>query len=354
MNIAMIGTGYVGLVTGSCFAETGNDVVCVDIDEAKIAQLRGGTVPFYELGLEELIERNTREGRLSFSTDLAEAVKRAEAVFIAVGTPQVSEGGADLSQVFAVAEDIARAMNGGKIVVTKSTVPVGTAVRVKEIIEAGTGHPVAVVSNPEFLKEGTAVEDFMKPDRVVLGGEDTEALERLKGLYEPFVRRGNPIILTDSRSAEMSKYAANAMLATKISFINETARLCEKEGADIEQVRRVMGLDHRIGPHFIYPGIGFGGSCLPKDIRAMIAMGGDELEMPLASGRGPGQRNPEGFAAAEGQAALRRGVGGEAPWRSGALPSRPVPTTCARPRPCGSSTGCWRPARECARSIPRP
>ncbi len=281
MNIAMLGAGYVGLVAGSCFAETGNDVVCVDIDEAKIEQLRQGRVPFYELGLEELIQRNTREGRLSFSTDLAEAVERAEAVFIAVGTPQVSAGGADLSQVFAVAGDIARAMNGGKIVVTKSTVPVGTAARVKEIIEAGTGHPVAVVSNPEFLKEGSAVEDFMKPDRVVLGGEDAGALESLKGLYDPFVRRENSIILTDSRSAEMSKYAANAILATKISFINETARLCEREGADIEQVRRIMGLDHRIGPHFIYPGIGFGGSCLPKDIRAMIAMGEDELEMPL-------------------------------------------------------------------------
>ena len=281
MNIAMLGTGYVGLVAGSCFAETGNDVVCVDIDEAKIEQLRQGRVPFYELGLEELIQRNTREGRLDFSTDLAEAVRRAEAIFIAVGTPQVSAGGADLSQVFAVAEDIARAMNGGKIVVTKSTVPVGTAARVKEIIEAGTEHPVAVVSNPEFLKEGTAVEDFMKPDRVVLGGEDAGSLERLKSLYEPLVHRGNPIILTDSRSAEMSKYASNAILATKISFINETARLCEKEGADIEQVRRIMGLDHRIGPHFIFPGIGFGGSCLPKDIRAMIAMGGDELEMPL-------------------------------------------------------------------------
>ncbi len=281
MNIAMLGTGYVGLVSGSCFAETGNDVVCVDIDEAKIEQLRQGRVPFYQLGLEELIQRNTREGRLSFSTDLAEAVRHAEAIFIAVGTPQVSAGGADLSQVFAVARDIARAMNGGKIVVTKSTVPVGTAARVKEIIEAGTGHPVAVVSNPEFLKEGSAVEDFMKPDRVVLGGEDADALESLKGLYDPFVRRGNAIILTDSRSAEMSKYAANAILATKISFINETARLCEREGADIEQVRRIMGLDHRIGPHFIYPGIGFGGSCLPKDIRAMIAMGGDELEMPL-------------------------------------------------------------------------
>lgn len=281
MNIAMIGTGYVGLVTGSCFAETGNDVVCVDVDEAKIEQLRGGRVPFHELGLEELIQRNTREGRLSFSTDLPDAVRGAETIFIAVGTPQVSAGGADLSQVFAVAEDIARAMNGGKIVVTKSTVPVGTAARVKEIIEAGTGHPVEVVSNPEFLKEGTAVEDFMKPDRVVLGGDDAGSLERLKSLYDPFVRRGNPIILTDSRSAEMSKYASNAILATRISFINETARLCEKEGADVEQVRRIMGLDHRIGPHFIFPGAGFGGSCLPKDIRAMIAMGGEDLEMPL-------------------------------------------------------------------------
>ncbi len=281
MNIAMLGAGYVGLVTGSCFAETGNDVVCVDIDEAKVELLRKGHVPFYELGLEELIERNTREGRLSFSTDLDEAVKRAEAVFIAVGTPQVSAGGADLSQVFAVAEDIARAMNAAKIVVTKSTVPVGTAARVREIIEKHTRHAVAVVSNPEFLKEGAAVEDFMKPDRVVLGGDDADSLERLKALYEPFVRTGKPIILTDARSAEMSKYAANAILATKISFINETARLCEKEGADVEQVRRIMGLDHRIGPHFIFPGIGYGGSCLPKDIRAMVAMGGEELEMPL-------------------------------------------------------------------------
>lgn len=281
MNIAMIGTGYVGLVTGSCFAETGNDVVCVDIDEAKIARLQQGRVPFYELGLEELIQRNTREGRLSFSTDLTEAVRRAESIFIAVGTPQVSAGGADLTQVFAVAESIAGAMNGAKIVVTKSTVPVGTAARVREIIEARTEHPVAVVSNPEFLKEGNAVEDFMKPDRVVLGGEDAASLELLGRLYEPFVRTGKPIIRTDSHSAEMSKYAANAILATKISFINETARLCEKEGADIEQVRRIVGLDHRIGPHFIYPGIGFGGSCLPKDIRAMVAMGGEELEMPL-------------------------------------------------------------------------
>ena len=353
MNIAMLGTGYVGLVAGSCFAETGNDVVCVDIDEAKIEQLRQGRVPFYELGLEELIQRNTREGRLAFSTDLAEAVRRAEAIFIAVGTPQVSAGGADLSQVFAVAEDIARAMNGGKIVVTKSTVPVGTAARVKEIIEAGTDHPVAVVSNPEFLKEGTAVEDFMKPDRVVLGGEDAGSLERLKNLYEPLVHRGNPIIVTDSRSAEMSKYASNAILATKISFINETARLCEKEGADIEQVRRIMGLDHRIGPHFIFPGIGFGGSCLPKDIRAMIAMGGDELEMPLLEAVDRVNETQKGLLLDKSRARISARRWRGARWRFGACRSRPAPTTCGKLRRSGSSTGCCRPERGCGHSIPR-
>ena len=281
MNIAMVGTGYVGLVTGSCFAEMGNDVVCVDVDGEKIEQLRQGRAPFYERGLEELIRRNAREGRLSFSTDLTEAVQRAETVFIAVGTPQAASGEADLSHVLAAAEHIARAMDGPRIVVTKSTVPVGTTERVREVIEARTGHAVAVVSNPEFLKEGNAVEDFMKPDRVVLGGEDAGSLERLKGLYEPFMRKGDRIVVTDSRSAELSKYAANGILAAKISFMNETARLCEKEGADVEQVRRIMALDPRIGPQFIFPGIGYGGSCLPKDVRAMVAMGGRELEMPL-------------------------------------------------------------------------
>ena len=281
MNIAMVGTGYVGLVTGSCFAEMGNHVVCVDVDGEKIGQLRQGRAPFYERGLEELIRRNAREGRLSFSTDLTEAVQRAETVFIAVGTPQAASGEADLSHVLAAAEHIARAMDGPRIVVTKSTVPVGTAERVREIIESRTDHAVAVVSNPEFLKEGNAVEDFMKPDRVVLGGEDAGSLERLKGLYEPFMRKGDRIVVTDSRSAELSKYAANGILAAKISFMNETARLCEKEGADVEQVRRIMALDPRIGPQFIFPGIGYGGSCLPKDVRAMVAMGGRELEMPL-------------------------------------------------------------------------
>ena len=281
MNIAMVGAGYVGLVTGSCFAEMGNHVACVDIDGEKIEQLRQGRAPFHERGLEELIRRNAREGRLSFSTDLAEAVQRAETVFIAVGTPRTASGEADLSHVLAAAENIARAMDGPRTVVVKSTVPVGAADRVREVIEARTGHAVAVVSNPEFLKQGNAVDDFMKPDRVVLGGEDAGSLDRLKGLYEPFMRQGNRVVVTDSRSAEMGKYAANGMLAAKISFMNETARLCEKEGADVEQVRRIIALDRRIGPQFIFPGIGYGGSCLPKDVRAMIAMGGQELEMPL-------------------------------------------------------------------------
>ena len=281
MNIAMVGAGYVGLVTGSCFAEMGNRVACVDIDGEKIEQLRQGRAPFHERGLEDLIRRNARVGRLSFSTDLAGAVQRAETVFIAVGTPRTASGESDLSYVLAAAEGIARAMDGPRTVVIKSTVPVGAAARVREVIESRTGHAVAVVSNPEFLKQGNAVEDFMKPDRVVLGGDDAGSLERLKTLYEPFMRQGNRVIVTDSRSAELSKYAANGILAAKISFMNETARLCEKEEADVEQVRRIIAMDPRIGPQFLFPGIGYGGSCLPKDVRAMIAMGGHELEMPL-------------------------------------------------------------------------
>jgi UDPglucose 6-dehydrogenase len=281
MNITMMGTGYVGLVTGSCFAETGNEVICVDIDEAKIEALRRGRVPFYEPGLEELIQRNAKEKRLTFSTDWAAAVQKSETVFIAVGTPQSKEGHADTTQVFAAADQIARAVNGPKIVVTKSTVPVGTTAEVQKVIRSRVSWPVSVVSNPEFLKEGAAVEDFMGPDRVVLGGDDSASLEALKALYEPFLRTGNPVIVTDSRSAEMSKYASNALLATKISFINEIAGLCDKEGADVEHVRRVVGLDRRIGPHFIFPGLGYGGSCFPKDIRAIIAMGEGVLPMRL-------------------------------------------------------------------------
>lgn len=281
MNLAVIGTGYVGLVAGTCFAESGNEVTCVDIDQQKIDTLNSGKVPIYEPGLEEMVRRNAEEQRLFFSTDVAAAVKKCPIVFIAVGTPQGENGNANLAYVEATAKAIAQAMDSFRVVVIKSTVPVGTADRVKQWIGEATRHPCAVVSNPEFMKEGAAVEDFMKPDRVVLGGDSAEGLEAVKELYEPFVRTGNPILIMDSRSAEMSKYAANAMLATKISFINEVACLCEQLNADIGEVRRAISLDRRIGPHFIFPGAGYGGSCFPKDIRAMIGMGGDELEMVL-------------------------------------------------------------------------
>ncbi len=281
MNLAVIGTGYVGLVAGTCFAETGNEVICVDIDEEKIAMLRSGKVPIYEPGLEEMVRRNAEDQRLSFTTDLPSAVNKAQIIFIAVGTPQSATGHADLKYVEATARGIARAMNEFKIIVTKSTVPVGTADLIKSWIGEETQQRFAVASNPEFMKEGAAVEDFMKPDRVVLGGDSPEALETLKELYEPFLRTGNPILVMDSRSAEMSKYAANAMLATKISFINEIASLCEEMNADVGEVRRAISLDRRIGPHFIFPGVGYGGSCFPKDIRAMISMAGEPSAMPL-------------------------------------------------------------------------
>ena len=281
MNIAVIGTGYVGLVAGTCFAESGNEVVCVDIDKAKVAALTEGAIPFYEPGLRELVQRNVEEQRLTFTTDVKVAVRQSKVIFIAVGTPQGEDGSPNIEQVINTAKSIAKAMNGSKIVVTKSTVPVGTAERVAAIMKAETSHGVAVLSNPEFLKEGAAVDDFMKPDRVVLGGDNSKAVEVLKELYDPFVRTGNPILVMDSRSAEMSKYGSNAMLATKISFINEVSTLCEKMGADINQVRRVLGLDQRIGPHFIFPGVGYGGSCFPKDLRAMVSMGERELHMPL-------------------------------------------------------------------------
>ena len=281
MNLAIVGTGYVGLVAGTCFAESGNDVVCIDIDKQKIATLKKGKVPIYEPGLEEMVRRNAAEGRLTFTTDLEQGVKKSAIIFIAVGTPQGPNGHANLDHVRETVKGIARAMDGFKIIVTKSTVPVGTADLIRRWLSEETASPFAVVTNPEFLKEGAAVEDFMKPDRVVLGGDDPEALEAVKELYEPFVRTGNPIIVMDSRSAEMSKYAANAMLATKISFINEVSRLCEALGADVGEVRRGISLDRRIGPHFIFPGVGYGGSCFPKDIRAMIRMGGGNPEMLL-------------------------------------------------------------------------
>jgi UDPglucose 6-dehydrogenase len=270
MNLTVIGSGYVGLVAGACFAETGNDVICVDLDEKKIRLLSEGVIPIHEPGLESIVKRNLDDGRLRFTTDVRQAVRAADVIFIAVGTPQEEDGSADLQHVLAVAESIGDHMNGEKIVVTKSTVPVGTAARVRATIEMRTAHPVRVCSNPEFLKEGAAVADFMKPDRVVLGVEDEETRTVLEELYSPFVRTGKPILFMDVASAEITKYAANGMLATRISFMNMVARLCEVTGADVDKVRHGVGTDSRIGPHFLFPGIGYGGSCFPKDVKALM------------------------------------------------------------------------------------
>jgi UDPglucose 6-dehydrogenase len=269
LKIAVVGTGYVGLVAGACLAESGNDVVCVDKDDAKVRTLRRGKMPFYEPGLEELVRRNRSEGRLTFTSTLPKAVRDAAVIFIAVGTPQGEDGSADVQQVLAVAGEIARAMNGYKVIVDKSTVPVGTSERVRDVIRRETTHPFSVVSNPEFLKQGAAVEDFMKPDRVVIGAEDPRAEEVMRELYAPFTRTGAPIMVMDCASAELSKYAANAMLATRISFMNEVANVCELVGADVDQVRRAVGSDRRIGSSFLFPGIGYGGSCFPKDVKAL-------------------------------------------------------------------------------------
>ena len=270
MKIAVVGTGYVGLVVGACLAENGNSVACVDNDERKIDALRKGEIPIYEPGLVEMIPRNVAEERLRFTTDLEGAVRQSEIVFIAVGTPQDEDGSADLRHVLAVADGIGRAMDGYKVVVNKSTVPVGTAAKVRKAISARTSHPFAVVSNPEFLKEGTAVEDFLKPDRVVIGADDDKAQAVMEELYAPFVRTGNPVLTMDCASAELTKYAANAMLASRISFMNEIANLCDRIGADVGQVRRGIGTDSRIGSSFLFPGIGYGGSCFPKDVKALI------------------------------------------------------------------------------------
>jgi len=270
MKIGVIGSGYVGLVAGTGFAETGHQVCCLDVDDRKIATLRDGRVPFYEPGLEDLIRRNVREGRLSFSTDVDAGVRESRILFIAVGTPQGEDGSADLRHVLDVARTIGQAMDGPKIVVTKSTVPVGTADRIAEVLGETTSHPFDVVSNPEFLKEGDAVNDFLKPDRIIVGTDSAEVRELFADLYAPFVRTENPILFMDVRSAEMTKYAANAMLATRISFMNDLANLCEAAGADIALVRKGMGADRRIGYAFLFPGIGYGGSCFPKDVRALL------------------------------------------------------------------------------------
>jgi len=272
MKIAVVGTGYVGLVTGTCFAETGHEVVCLDVDAKKIETLKGGGLPIYEPGLEELVRRNVKERRLGFTTSYAEAIPGAEIAFIAVGTPPGETGEADLSYVLGAAQQIARAMTGYLVVVDKSTVPVGSAEKVAEAIGKATSHPFDVVSNPEFLKEGAAIDDFMRPDRVVVGVASERARAAMSELYGPFVRAEQPVLFMDLRSAELTKYAANAMLATRISFMNEMASLCERLGADVDQVRRGIGSDKRIGHPFLFPGCGFGGSCFPKDVRAVMTM----------------------------------------------------------------------------------
>jgi len=280
MKIVIVGSGYVGLVTGACFSEVGIDVVCVDIDRKKIDNLNKGIIPIYEPGLEEMLTRNMKKGRLSFTTDISEAIKGSEVVFISVGTPPDEDGSADLKYVLAVARDCGKHMDDYLLVVTKSTVPVGTSSKVKDAIQDELNKrdldiEFDVASNPEFLKEGAAIDDFLKPDRIVIGLESPRAEDLMKNLYKPFTLNGHPVIFMDIVSAEMTKYAANAMLATKISFINDIANLCEIVGADINLVRNGIGSDSRIGNKFIYPGIGYGGSCFPKDVQALIKTGGE-------------------------------------------------------------------------------
>ncbi len=269
MKIAVVGSGYVGLVAAACFAEFGNTIVCVDNNKDKIEGLKKGKLPIYEPGLDVLVERNVKEQRLVFSTDTASAVKDSSLIFIAVGTPPDEDGSADLQHVLAVAGDIGKAMDDRKIVINKSTVPVGTAELVKKEVRKYTDFQVDIVSNPEFLKEGAAIDDFMKPDRVVIGTDSEEVAETMRELYSPFVRTNNPIYVMSNKSAELTKYVANSLLATKISFMNEIANLCDVVGADVKDIRKGIGSDTRIGPHFIFPGVGFGGSCFPKDVRAL-------------------------------------------------------------------------------------
>ncbi|MGK0387754.1 MAG: UDPglucose 6-dehydrogenase [Maribacter sp.] len=270
MKIAVVGTGYVGLVTGTCFAETGNNVICVDIDKKKVERMKNGEVPIYEPGLELLFDRNTKQGRLHFTTNLAEAIEGAEVIFLALPTPPGEDGSADLSYILGVAKDLSSIITDYKVIIDKSTVPVGTSERVHAALAANLDEELFdVVSNPEFLREGVAVDDFLKPDRVVIGTSSDKAEKIMRQLYDPFVRQGNPIIFMDERSAEMTKYAANSYLATRITFMNEIANLCEKVGANVDKVRIGMGSDSRIGKRFLFPGVGYGGSCFPKDVQAL-------------------------------------------------------------------------------------
>ncbi|KLT64002.1 MULTISPECIES: UDP-glucose dehydrogenase family protein [Pedobacter] len=275
MKIAVIGTGYVGLVTGTCLAETGNDVICVDINESKVKKMQDGEVPIYEPGLDLLFHRNIAQGRLTFTTNLADAVAAAQIIFMALPTPPGGDGAADLSFILGAAKDISKLITEYKIIVNKSTVPVGTADKVKAVFEAHSNIEVDVVSNPEFLREGVAVDDFMKPDRVVLGTRSEKAKKLMTELYGPYVRQGNPILFMDERSSELTKYAANSFLATKITFMNEVANLCELVGADVDAVRKGIGSDERIGKRFLFPGVGYGGSCFPKDVQALVKSSDD-------------------------------------------------------------------------------
>src|SRR5690349_22509913 len=270
MKITVVGTGYVGLVTGTCLAETGNTVTCVDIDERKVNKLKSGQMTIYEPGLDKLFDRNLKEDRLSFTTSLADGIKEAQIIFLALPTPPGEDGSADLRYVLGVAEEIGKLLSDYKVIIDKSTVPVGTAEKVHEAILKNYAGEFDVVSNPEFLREGVAVEDFMKPDRIVIGTRSERAKKLLEKLYAPYVRQGNPIIFMDERSAELTKYAANSFLATKISFMNEVAQLCERLDADVDMVRKGIGSDERIGRRFLFPGIGYGGSCFPKDVRALV------------------------------------------------------------------------------------
>ncbi|CAN5195119.1 UDP-glucose/GDP-mannose dehydrogenase family protein [soil metagenome] len=281
MHVGVFGAGYVGLVTGTCFAEMGNRVTCCDVDAERVASLNRGEIPIYEPGLEELIKKNVEEGRLFFTIDPSEVVRNSEIIFIAVGTPSDEDGSADVTRVLEVSRTIGRLADGSKVIVNKSTVPVGTADKVRAVLAETPDHVHSVASNPEFLKEGTAVEDFMRPDRIVIGADDEASGQVLRALYAPFVRTGNPILVMDTRSAEMTKYAANAMLATRITFMNEIANLCDRVGADVDWVRAGIGTDRRIGSSFLFPGVGFGGSCFPKDVRALENLA-DEVDYRFA------------------------------------------------------------------------
>src|SRR6188768_3753421 len=275
MKIAVVGTGYVGLVTGTCFAETGNTVTCIDIDKEKVKKLQAGRITIYEPGLEQLFERNVRQERLSFTTNLEEGIQDAKVIFLALPTPPGEDGSADLKYILKVSDDLGPLLKDYTVIVDKSTVPVGTADKVRDRISANAKVVFDVVSNPEFLREGVAVEDFMKPERVVIGTNSQQARKVMETLYAPFVRQGNPLVFMDERSAELTKYAANAFLATKISFMNEIANLCEAVGADVDSVRKGIGSDDRIGKRFLFPGIGYGGSCFPKDVKALVYSAGE-------------------------------------------------------------------------------